>query len=47
MAMMSNNGILRMNIGVDHGILPSQSKVQQLIDFISEEIQMLAQEDIL
>ena len=43
-AMMSNNGMLTMNIGVDHSLLSGQPKAQELINNINAEIRMLSED---
>jgi len=44
--MISYNGTLRLGIGIDQSFIPSQAKVQELLNYIKEDIYSLSQDAI-
>jgi hypothetical protein len=44
--MISYNGTMRLGIGIDQAIIPSQAKVQELLNFVKEELYIMGQDSM-
>jgi sorbitol-specific phosphotransferase system component IIBC len=45
-SMISYNGTMRLGIGIDQAIIPSQAKVQELLNFVKEELYIMGQDSM-